>query len=74
MTNPRASWQHSLAARLCATTEGLSLRTVAQRTGYSHETVRRYTLYGNAPAHFIVAVAGAFKVDIRWLLTGKGRP
>ena len=66
------SWSGALADRLCRVAEGVPLREIARCTGYNHETIRRYMLRGNVPAHFVVAFADAFGVGPVWVLTGKG--
>jgi hypothetical protein len=66
-------WAGALAERLCRTAEGVPLREIARCTGYNHETIRRYMLRGNVPAHFVVVFADAFDVSPVWVLTGRGR-
>lgn len=49
-----------------------SNRSVARRTGYNTETVRRYRQTGNTKATFIASVALAYGINADWLLTGRG--
>lgn len=58
--------------RLLAATRGRTLRDVADLTGHSAETVRRY-LAGQAPSvEFVSALCAALQVNGEWLLTGRG--
>jgi hypothetical protein len=62
----------SVAERLRAACGGVSIRTVASRTGYHPETTRRYLQTGKISPEFALAFCDEFGVSIEWLLTGRG--
>lgn len=59
---------------------GLGLRSFAreveERTGYvvSHTTVSSYESGGTVPVGYALAVADAFDLEPRWLVSGEGEP
>ena len=48
--------------------------SVAKRTGFHPETVRRYRLTGEMKSSFVAAVALQYEVNADWILTGRGSP
>lgn len=61
-----------IRARLEFALGSLSNRSVALRTGYNTETVRRYRQTGNTKAAFIAKVAMEYGINADWLLTNRG--
>ncbi|MFB6368065.1 MAG: helix-turn-helix domain-containing protein, partial [Gemmatimonadota bacterium] len=47
-----------------------------ERTGYavSHTTVSSYESGGTVPVGYVLAVADAFDLEPRWLMSGEGEP
>ena len=62
-----------LAARLCDALAGVSCAKIAERTGWSTESVRRY-LQGKAspPATLLMVLAERFGLNPEFLLLGRG--
>lgn len=64
-----------LAARLRAVIGSDSFRDVAQRTGFNHETVRRYLNGASEPgAEFLACFITAYQLSPGWVLFERGGP
>lgn len=64
--------RYAIRDRICAVAVNLTWREIAKKTGFNHETVRRYCLLGGASAEFVLAFCQAYGVSVHWLLTGDG--
>lgn len=65
--------RRELAARLCDALQGVSCAKIAERTGWSTESIRRY-LQGKAspPATLLMVLAERFGLNPEFLLLGRG--
>lgn len=72
--DPGSQMDVAMAQRLRAVTREFSHRELAELTGMSHETVRRY-LEGKVPGPgFIKRLCEALGLSADWLLLGRGAP
>lgn len=63
--------ESALAVRLRLVRGNRSYRSIAERIGVNHETLRRNFQSGRVPATVIAQIAIHYSVDCHWLLTGK---
>src|ERR1051326_6097362 len=71
--SPDPQWQAGFVRRRNQVADGLTIVEVSQKTGYNHETVRRYMRDGLPGAEFLKVFCDAYGVSSDWLLLVKGK-
>jgi transcriptional regulator with XRE-family HTH domain len=70
----RAAKRLHLRVREARDALGWSRRQVAQRLGVTMKTVQRYeTAFTEPSVSVLMRLAGMYRVDLGWLITGKGQ-